>query len=422
MSSATERASPADVVALGVERFQSGDLEEARKVFEAARAGGIETVSLNYNLGVVYYRLGQYSAAEASFRKLLSTDHRILASYNLGLVALATGNRASARDWFLEVSAPASPEKLRRLALIQLETLSAEPGSRWPAAGIGYLALSAGYDSNIAGLPESVTSSQGGAFVDALAAGSIDLSVLEGGRLALEGAAYARQYPSKNSYNTELMEGKLAWSRNLDASSIGGALTLSQSWFDSDEFERRFGIEGGRRWQTCPGQFMFTDCSLSLAFAQVTGGSEFESYDGQFYRLGLSAVRRSGDWRLRGQYSWEVNDRRDLQAGDQFVSVSPEHHKVELTGSYDLRPAVTAGWIGSFRYSRYRDSHVLLVDGALVTERRTDKRVEAGLFLESRLDERWLLRVEWTVLDNVSGISRYSYRRHMLMGTLEGVF
>lgn len=421
--SASEHNSSADAFTLGVEQFRSGNLEDARESFEAARAGGLQSFSLIYNLGVVYYRLGQFDAAERTFRELLSTNNRVLASYNLGLVALARGNEASARDWFVQVNTSESPDKLRKLAVVQLEKLSADSATRRVAGGRnGYLAFSGGYDSNIAGLPETAASSKGGGFADVLAAGSVGLSARNADRLTVEGAAYARRYPSDGDFNSGLLQGTLAWSRNRDASLVGAAFVLSQSWFDADALERRYALEGFHRWRACAGPLGLARCSLFVALAQVSGGSEFEAYDGQWYRIGVSAVKRFGNWGLNGQYLWEVNDRRDFRVDEQFISVSPAHHKLELAGHYDLRPRLKAGWTGSVRYSQYRDSHTLLVDGALVTERRTDARIEVGLFLENRLDDRWLMRGEWIVQDNESSIGRYDYRRHTVMATLEGAF
>lgn len=420
---ASDHDEPADALRLGVEQFQSGDLEGARESFEAARAGGLNSPSLIHNLGVVYYRLGDYEAAEHTFHQLLETEHRALAGYNLGLVALAKGDESSARQWFQQVAAPDSPEKLRTLARVQLEKLgNGAPEEYASAQRMGYLAVSAGYDSNIAGLPETSATSEGGIFGEALAAGSTSVGDLGDGGVSLGGVAYGRHYPANDEFDTSLLQGELIWSRDLASSVQGGSLTVSQSWYDADALERRYGVEGFQRWAACGGVAELERCSVALAAATVDGGDGFEGYDGEWYRLRLSAVHRFMGWLLDGDYRLEVNDREDFEAGDQFISVSPRHHTLELTARYRLRPVLTVGGSGAYRHSRYQDPHVLFEGNALVSERRVDNRLEAAVFAESRLSGTWLLRAEWQVQDNDSRIDRYDYRRYTLIGSLEGTF
>ncbi|MBW7472358.1 tetratricopeptide repeat protein [Marinobacter sp. M216] len=420
---ASEHDSSAQTFRFGVEQFQSGDLEGARESFETARAGGLSSVSLVYNLGVVYYRLGDYESAERTFHELLNTEHQALASYNLGLVALAQGKEPAARHWFARVATPSTPEKLRALAEVQLEKLAPHATEDYSRGSrMGYLAASVGYDSNIAGLPDTSATSEGGIFGEVLAAASTTVGELGEGRLRLGGVAYGRHYPANDEYDTSLLQGELIWSRTLASSVQGASLTMSQSWYDADALERRYGVEGFQRWSACGGFMVLERCSVALAAAHVDGGDGFEGYDGEWYRLRLSAMRRFRGWLLDGDYRWEVNDRKDFRAGDQFISVSPQHHTLELTGRYRLRPDLTLGWIGAYRYSRYQDAHVLLEGNALVSEIRVDSRIEAGVFAERRLTGNWLVRAEWQVQDNDSRIDRYDYRRHTLIASLEGSF
>ena len=79
----------------GVEAFRQGNLEEARIFFERARAAGTNSPSLLYNLGVVYFRLGDLGSAETVFLTLLETPHAPLAYYNLGLVKQRMGKAVS---------------------------------------------------------------------------------------------------------------------------------------------------------------------------------------------------------------------------------------------------------------------------------------------------------------------------------------
>ncbi|MBD3640258.1 MAG: tetratricopeptide repeat protein [Marinobacter sp.] len=405
----------------GVELFQQGNLTEARQRLEAARAAGLDSMTLHYNLGVVYYRLGELDAAEQSFARLLSSPHETLARYNLGLVALARNDQAAARGYFVSVSENGGSEKLRELARIRLSELDSGVPASNPLPRRLYLAASGGYDSNIAGLPETATTREGGLFLDAVAAGSIRIRGDRDAGWDLEGAFLGRDYPDDDDYNTRFLQGKLARSEQESGQTRQLGAVLSQSWFGGDAFETRYGLEGLVAWAQCPGGLPIDGCDVSLAAARVDGGSSFEAYDGQWYRLRARTGHRIGGWKLEGKYLWELNDRSDLESGSQFVSVSPQHHAIEGVARYSVRGDVVLGVIGGFRYSRYQDPHRLLEGDAVEVQRRTDRRWETGTFAEYGLSRRWLLRGEWLFRDNSSGIDSYSYQRHTFIVTLEGV-
>ncbi|MFN2360004.1 MAG: tetratricopeptide repeat protein, partial [Marinobacter sp.] len=183
----------------GVEAFSNDQLPEARAHFERARASGLDTPSLLYNLGVVYFRLGRYDEAEAVFMELLDTPHAGLARYNLGLVKRAGGDEQAARQWFEQAAGPESPEKVRALARRQLE--EAQPGRFDGIDASGYLAAAGGYDDNIAGTPDDASTNQSGAFADLLATGHLRM----GNGVRLLGVAYARQYPDNAEFDNSYL-------------------------------------------------------------------------------------------------------------------------------------------------------------------------------------------------------------------------
>ena len=406
----------------GVEAFEAGKLNVAKQHFQSAVDAGLESSSLFYNLGVVCYQLGDYAAAEAAFRTLLDGSNGALARYNLGLVALAREKPLDARHWFEQASAGSAPAKIRTLALTQLDKLdSGVPASASDSPVRGYLGISGGYDSNIAGLPEDTVSSDGGGFLEALAAGTYERPVDYRSRITLDVAVYSREHPSHEEYDTQVIQGRLGWSESRVGGERGAFVSLVKSWFDNESLETRYGIEGFYRWRTCLPGFAPDQCGISLAAATVNGGSGFEAYDGQWYRARVHARKYLGGWRFDGEYSLEVNDRRDLQTADEFVSVSPTHHTLEFAGRYRWHPDLVLGTTGTVRHSRYQDARQV-VSTSGENGRREDNRLEVGLLVEKNLDSRWLVRGEWLVRDNRSSLSQYDYQRQTLMLTLEGAF
>ncbi|MCK7549103.1 tetratricopeptide repeat protein [Marinobacter koreensis] len=418
---ASSESSATDLFRQGVLLFNQGRLAEARDVLEQAREAGLNSNTLHYNLGVLYYRLSDYDAAERSFKKLLPTHDGALARYNLGLVALAREQRALARSYFQTVALEADSDKLQRLARIKLAELGgAIPPDAAPKYQ-SYLSVSGGYDSNIAGLPEAALSRDGGTFLEAVVAGGTRLSQGRSGIWNLQGVYLGRQFPSHSEYDADMLQGRLSWSSPWANRTLHGSLLVSQSWFGQDPFETRYGAEGSVVNQGCFGGVM-DDCEAGIAVARVLASDPFEAYDGHWYRVRVGAERRIEDWTLEGKYQWEVNDRKDLSVGSQFVSVSPHHHSLDAVLKYRVRSDLALGAQGGFRFSRYEDPHRLLQDGVLVEERRIDRRWDLGGFVEKALDRQWRIRGEWQYRDTASSIERYTYQRHTVMVTLEGSF
>jgi len=100
-----------------IEAFEAGDYDTALRGFEQARAQGVDTAFLDFNLGVTYYRLQRLDEAQVTFERI-TEDPKLggLASYNLGLVMRAQGKLALARHWFEQTARIASEPKLRALA------------------------------------------------------------------------------------------------------------------------------------------------------------------------------------------------------------------------------------------------------------------------------------------------------------------
>lgn len=421
---AAASSAPRERLAEGIEHYQSGDLESARTAFEDARAAGLESPSLVYNLGVVYYRLGEYRLAAATFSMLLETENNALAQYNLGLVARAAGDAETADAWFARAASRSSPPKIRALAEAQLQPAEAVASSALSQIPrMGYISLSGGYDNNIASVPEAGSSGREGGFGELLAAGSADVYQFDHSLVRLEGAAYSRQYPSESEFDTDLLQVGAGWLRELGPGRAEITAGVSQSWFDADQLERTYRLDVSYRLNPCPFAGPSARCQATVSSGVVEGGDGFEAYDGEWYQARLKARKDYADWRVDLQYRGELNSRDDLTAGDQFVSVSPQRHMAEVALRYKVSQRWHVGVAGNYRYSRYADPHRLFDDaGVLDVERRIDQRTQGTLLTEFALSAAWSLRGEWMFRDNQSTLERYDYRRQMAMVGIEGLF
>ncbi len=408
----------------GVKAFGAGDLQLARQFLEEARSRGLTRLSLHYNLGVVYFRLGEYSLAETEFTALLDSDHRTLAMYNLGLVALGAGNTLSARDWFSSVRQSGSDDKLVALATRQLDRLQASQQEMRVAdrEWQGYLSLAGGYDDNIASAPESAATGRSGAAWEAILAGS---GIAAGNRdagLRIEGAAYTRRYPSASDFNTDLVRLGVAWLQQAGPGRLVTTVSGSQSWLDSRELERQTRLDLAYEADNCALLGNGGDCKATLSGSSVTGGEAFQAYDGEWYRAAFRARKKMGAWRLDAEYRYEVNNRDDLETFWEFYSVSPRRHFVEAGVRRLLTSRLQIGVEAGYRHSRYPDPHRLISDGVIRTLEREDERVEGGVLARYVLSRQWVISAEWNLTDNDSTIDRYEYRRQTAQIALEGVF
>ncbi len=109
--------SAAELFAEGNALVRSGVYRTALLRYREAAAAGFDTPLLHYNVGVVYYELGEFAAAAEEFaRATAAPELRALASYNRGLVLRAAGDPAAAALSFQAAADSADDRDLRRLA------------------------------------------------------------------------------------------------------------------------------------------------------------------------------------------------------------------------------------------------------------------------------------------------------------------
>ncbi|HEY5565957.1 MAG TPA: tetratricopeptide repeat protein, partial [Gammaproteobacteria bacterium] len=97
--------------------FRSGLYRGALLRYQEARVRGLDSALLDYNVGITYYKIGEYgAAAEALTAARRDPGLAALAAYNLGLMQRAAGRPAEARQWFATAAESASNRTLRRLA------------------------------------------------------------------------------------------------------------------------------------------------------------------------------------------------------------------------------------------------------------------------------------------------------------------
>src|SRR5207253_10419661 len=112
----------------GIAAFRAGDYAVALQLFLDARAAGLDTPGLRYDLGATYYRLGRYAEAEREVQALVPDPQWApLADYNLGLTAQRAGRPQRAIEYFERAYRTATDPHLRRRAATALDPLPGAP-------------------------------------------------------------------------------------------------------------------------------------------------------------------------------------------------------------------------------------------------------------------------------------------------------
>jgi tetratricopeptide (TPR) repeat protein len=109
---------------------RSGVYRTALLRYREAAAAGFDTPLLHYNVGVVYYELGEFAAAAEEFARATGAPElAALASYNRGLAQRAAGDHAAATLSFQAAADSADDRDLRRLAASAAEAASPPAGT-----------------------------------------------------------------------------------------------------------------------------------------------------------------------------------------------------------------------------------------------------------------------------------------------------
>lgn len=109
--------SAAELFAEGNALVRSSVYRTALLRYREAAAAGFDTPLLHYNVGVVYYELGEFAAAAEEFARATGAPElAALASYNRGLAQRAAGDHAAAALSFQAAADSADDRDLRRLA------------------------------------------------------------------------------------------------------------------------------------------------------------------------------------------------------------------------------------------------------------------------------------------------------------------
>lgn len=395
----------------GIAAFGSGDFDAALQSFLEAQRRGLDTPGLHYNLGATYYRLGRYADAEREFTELARDPAwSALATYNLGLIAQRTGRTAEARAHYEEALHTSTDGDLRALAAKALGRLE----QAQPTRTVAVASLAGGYDSNATLTPDAATagtSHQGDLFVESLGGLSYRLSGDAASGVTAQGGFLLRKYQDLHQFDQVGL--RLGLARETASAgwqtSLGGF--FDTMYFGGDPFQRAAVVEARaiRRLQAGG------ELRGRYEYQHIEGGGGFEYLDGWQQQLTLEAGLAGAAALARFGYELELNDRRDLQQGADFLSFSPTRNSAFAVLILPNLGGWTAEGRAEYRFSSYHDPYVL--SGETIS--RVDRRYGIAVHASRRLSGPWRFFVDYSGYRNDSTIDTYDYTRHQAMAGIE---
>ncbi len=395
--------------AAGVTAAQRGDDADALHAFEAAQAAGLNTPRLQYNRGVVLYRMGRFGEAAAAFEQAaVDPELAALAHYNLGRMAQIGGQDADARRHYRQARRRAGDVPLRELALAAEATLPVVPPAHLVLLelALGYDSA-AGFDDDVRALPNRT----GDGFASLWLYGDHRLTGDAQRGLKLMGSGLVIGHLDEHDSNLLLVEAGPGWRHPLGVWRTESGLLLQHVHLGSATLENvaEFYTEA-RRLLDPDGSPRGARLHLRYRVGIVAGGDEYAYLDGtrQDFRARLGGALGHGRW--LADYTLEVDDRENLQTGTTFMSASPVRHRFGVGYSRRFADAWDMRLDASWRQSRYGGGEDTLPDGT--ARRRQDERTMLSGQVTHRVPTRaWspFLRLDWT--DNASNIPAQEYDR-----------
>jgi len=383
--------------AAGQEAFARGDYGQALIEFRAAVEAGDDGPAAHYNIAVCQYRLGDYSAAERSFRELASRypQMRSLADYNLGLALVRSNEVGRARDAFLR-AARSADDRVAALARTMLARLPSGSAAASEDSWIRLIDFGLGHDDNVAlidplGLPAGRSSESGFGELLLYAEGPAAPAM----RWRIAASAFLLEHADAGEYDQGAFELRAGYAKPVGDWVLSVGPRIGRTWLGGDGFTQDVGA--GLELERAN----LTD---SVGIEIELGYDEVDDVETQFaYAAGSRsrlAVRLRKD--LPGaRFRFEYRLARDDRAG---AGVDADRALFAFGFGRPFGP----DWSGDLGIER-RDSEY----GRLIPP-RDEVRLRLAVRAVRRLASGWQLTSQYQYSDNDSSDPAYGYRRHRL--------
>lgn len=400
----------------GIVAFKNKDYQRAIELFKQAGSLGFNKPALHYNLGVSYYKIGRYQAAESEFLPLTKVPSMsALAYYNLGLVAAQQNNNSLALSRFKLANETAENPKLKSLSAVAIGRFT--PGSKTKPAQTqewkGLVSGSFAHDSNVT-LDDVGSLVKSDNYLELVATASRYLQgdYKDGYRLGL--STDILKYSTQNDFDFKQIHADMAKYIKLDQWYSRAAIQYNDSWLGSKGFLRIFGVElrGDKRIADRTYlrlRYRYDDLSSKDAL--------FDYLDGNRQRFRIETRLPMADNQIKLSYEYEINDRKDYHSATtpRFRSHSPTRHILRAKYDFSKVGQWQPGLKLRYRVSDYPKDYV---STAGIASSRSDNQTQIVLNVNRQIEKQtsFVIGVEHT--SNNSTLSVYDYDRNVFSASI----
>lgn len=416
--------------AQGRRAYKAGDFQTALSWFDRAIAEGNNKATVIYNRAVTLYKLERYEAANKGFLPLLQVaDWADLARYNLGLIALAQQDQATAKRWFSLLKNAENP-RLQVLANKQLDALRAvnttQPAVATPQKiqtnatkkSAVFLSMGAAHDDNASGLADELVSNSSHAediYMNGLAYGQVYLTGTRTEGFKVYGLAQVRRYQVFNRFDSMVAGVGSNWETiysdwNLE---LGGRL------LQTEINQSRLAMQYTALTKASK-NLSSSRLELSQQSSFFDAGDGYNQIEGWQHQLKAMLTYKVGALQVSPAIRWEINDRNNYKTGENFYSYSPQIFALAGTAQWSMSP----DWLiyGGLDWSQFEfdgQNKLTDLDGQEKQQARATTRFQASLGARYRITPNWFVKTEYNHSKNDDTFILYTQSKNVFSINLD---
>lgn len=414
----------------GLQAFEAGNYAQALQLFQAVEQSGDSSESIQYNIAVSLFRLGQWSEAEERFLSLVSQPNwRVLVNYNLGLVNEAQGDMDDAREYFKLSATQQEHDKVRELANRKLAELDQEDQS---VAGMevvtrsadrfaGLIEISAGADSNASSLAdELLEKSDRGEdnYTQLLLYGHAYAVGQRFDGVRIHALGFSKSLAEFDHLDSQVVGLGVTWEQPILGLQTELGTTVLRTDLNSEKIADQLQLRASV-WK----RFGVGTIDLGLTHTDYNASDKFSQIDGDQQRVDLTWTKSFSDVRASIRLRRETNDRADLSRNGAFASYSPTRNSVRTKLDWQINDRFSSGVQYEYVDSEFDDLNRLRdVDGQVKTAKRENTKSRWSADINYRPSDNWRMGLEYEYGDVDDNFQIYTYEKHVVSASINYSF
>jgi tetratricopeptide (TPR) repeat protein len=382
----------------GVEFFKKGNYHAAINKFESARKKGMASASLYYNLGSSYFKIEKYSTSKLYFTQVTQfPDKRVLAEYNLGLIAVKENNKEVALRHFNYVVKMGNENKLVLLSKRKIASIESAYKS-W----LAFFAVDVGYDDNINISPNDLTQGISDTFYNLYTSADYVVSGKRKNGWLIDASYIRIDFSDGTDYDQDFYTFGIRNEYRLYRWDTKTHITSGKSTFGGDDLQTFYKLE------LLGINPLSKNEKVILRYWYEEYSSENINYDyleGWRQRARIGYRRNLKKNNLQIYYEAEVNDRGEYITSTYSYNYSPTRHTVRGKYIHEL----TDKWIITNDLS-YRISDF----PASATLDRDETKWALALSVDYRIDTKLKIHSKLKFMENDSSVDTYNYDKSII--------